>query len=101
MTFELTYFWFNLLEGIFWIFLAGLCFYTVRKYQVTDFKRLAQFTGLTLFLFGVSDFVEIYTDGFIGHDEWLFVWKALCVLCLVTSVVWYLRIRTRRGEWNE
>ena len=96
MTFELTYFWFNLLEGIFWILLSIGCLYTFFRFRHTAYEKLAVFTGVTLLLFGISDFVEIKVDGFIGHNEWLFVWKALCVSALVCSLFWYGYLRRKR-----
>lgn len=93
MSFELTYFWFNLIEGVFWIVLGLVSAYMGRKYGTRALQRLSICTCVTLLLFGISDFVEIYTDGFIGHDTWLFVWKGICVAMLIMEVLWYVRLR--------
>ena len=93
--FEHTYFLFNFFEGSFWIFLSCLCWYFGFK-KSNDFRGVAIFTAIILFIFGVSDFVEIKTDGFIDHTEWLFVWKGFCVAGLIFSTLWYFFISSKK-----
>lgn len=87
-----AYIKFNLIEGLFWIFLGILSFIAPRKFPA--FRIWAIFSGFTVLLFGISDFVEIQFGSFLEPNLWwLLVWKVLGVLGLIISVIWYLRLR--------
>jgi hypothetical protein len=86
---------FNLFEGSFWIALGLLCFYLAKKVP-EKFRTLAIFSACNLVLFGISDLVESQVGSFLESGmEWLYVWKILGVIGLVSSIVWYVVLRTR------
>ena len=63
-------------------------------------KKIAYVAVPTLFLFGVSDIVEVYTRAW-WRPFWLLLWKGLCIIVLVVCVVYYLRETLKRGDNNE
>jgi hypothetical protein len=83
---------FNLYEGLFWLALAASCLVAL-SYVPLYLKSWLYFSAGNLFLFGLSDFVEMYTGGFLHTASWLLVWKSVCVVGLVVSVVWYFYVR--------
>ena len=88
---------FNLYEGIFWLVLAGVCLAAL-QYFPKYYKTWVYFSAVNLCLFGLSDFVEIYTGGFLHTSHWLLVWKSVCVVGLVVSIVWYMCLRVRQNR---
>ena len=72
---------------------SGILFFFFAKLKNGKYKKLQIVSSGTLALFGISDFVEIYTGGFIPEPVWLLVWKVVCVLSLIVSIVWYVKIR--------
>ena len=91
-TFHLTYVAFNYLEALFWIVLGISALNAGTTFK--EFRKIALFTGINLVIFGMSDILEARLGSFFDPGrEWLFAVKALCVLGLIASVVWYLQIR--------
>ncbi|MFT7507501.1 MAG: hypothetical protein ACI92I_000656 [Acidimicrobiales bacterium] len=86
---------FNTIEGLFWILLSFIVFVGIR-FVPAAYRLLAVTTGGVFFMFGMSDFVEIYTGGFIGVAPWLLVWKIVCVTGLLFSLAWYIKLRLTR-----
>ncbi len=86
---------FNLCEGTFWILCAvGVYLYTFYTSRV--FLPWLKFSSLNLFLFGITDYVEMYTGGFLHTSHWLLYWKITHVTGLIISVGWYLFLRLKR-----
>ena len=94
----LDFYTFNLLEGIFWIALSFVVvFYTL--YELPKrYQFLASYTAATLFIFGITDFIENYVGGFVHANEWLFVGKAIVVMAQVVAVFLFIRMRLREGD---
>ncbi len=88
------YIQFNLLEGIFWIFL-GLSSIILHGLVPTIYKKLAIFSAIVLIFFGISDFIEIITNGFIPGPWWLFAWKITNVIGLIGVFIWYIKLRVK------
>ena len=53
--------------------------------------------AMTLFAFGASDWFENKTGGEWWHPWWLLLWKAICVLVLLTLGLLTIR-RSRRAN---
>ncbi len=89
---------FNLFEGLYWIILASLALFLFRWEKVPlKYKKISLIASITLFLFGISDFVEIKTLGFLGPGLWwLLLWKAGCLVALVIITVWFFRVFIKR-----
>ncbi|MFM2339432.1 MAG: hypothetical protein RLZZ360_68 [Candidatus Parcubacteria bacterium] len=86
---------FNFIEGWFWLLLGAVCLVLYRLIP-TPYRTLTLYAAFILVTFGVSDFVEAYYGSFLVPGmEWLFIWKALDVIGLISIVLWYgvLRIR--------
>jgi hypothetical protein len=58
-------------------------------------RKLGLIAALTLFAFGASDWAENATGGEWWHPWWLLLWKASCVLTLLTLGL--LAARRKRG----
>ena len=58
-------------------------------------RRQGLLAAFTLVAFGVSDWAEIKTGGEWWRPWWLLLWKAACVLILVT--LGYLAYRNQRA----
>ncbi|MEK7669462.1 MAG: hypothetical protein AAB350_02630 [Patescibacteria group bacterium] len=54
---------FNLYEAIFWI-LVGIACYFINKYLPAKYKNISLSASFVFIFFGISDFVEIKTQGF-------------------------------------
>ena len=84
---------FNFFEGLFWIAASA---YVIRK---TVHGRIGPRPGAIgaalLFLFGISDFVEI-TTGAWWRPWWLLVWKGVCLFGLIGLYVAH-RLEQRRA----
>ena len=93
--FNLDFYTFNALEGIFWIALGFVVAFFVLNGVPKQYRFLGVFTSLTLLIFGLSDFLENYVGGFVHTNEWLFLGKAICFLALCFAVVWYVRVRKK------
>ena len=80
--FDLDFYTFNTLEGIFWIALSFVVVFFVLRGVPKQYSFLGVFTAVTLLMFGLSDFLENYVGGFVHANQWLFIGKAICVLAL-------------------
>jgi hypothetical protein len=94
--FNLDFYTFNALEGIFWIALGFVVAFFVLNGVPRQYRFLGVLTSLTLLIFGLSDFLENHVGGFMHANEWLFLGKAICLLALCVAIGWYIKIR--RGE---
>lgn len=86
---------FNTYEAIFWLLTAS-CLFLFTKKMSLEYRQWLLFSALNIFIFGVTDIVEIYTGGFLHTAHWLLYWKIIHVIGLVVSIVWYLYLRLRR-----
>ena len=92
--FTIDFYTFNLLEGVFWIALAFVVVFYLLEEIPKRYQFLGAFTGATLFIFGVTDFLESYLGSAMYHPhEWLFGIKFLMVLGQLGAVIWYARLR--------
>ena len=87
MSFEV----FNFLEGIYWLTLGGLAA-AVREISPLKYKTLALFAASVFVLFGITDFIEIGTGAY-WDPWWLYAWNICCVVGLVVSLAWYVKLR--------
>ncbi len=83
---------FNFWEATFWFSCTALCIAGVRFISRRYYSWFI-FTVANIFLFGLTDIIEIYTGGFIHTARWLLVWKIVHVLGLVISIIWYIKLR--------
>lgn len=86
---------FNTYEALFWLIL-GLVIFLFKNRLSNKYRDWIIFSSINIFLFGISDIVEVYTGGFLHTTKWLFYWKAMHVIGLVVSLVWYLKIRMKK-----
>ncbi len=85
--------YFNWIEGSFWLFLSIICFLFCLKVS-KPYRQLGIFSGLILFTFGISDYLEVaYGSFLVTGMEWLFIWKLLNVIGIFIIVCWYLKLR--------
>lgn len=78
--------WFNLLEGLFWLVVAGA--FAVGACRRGS--RLALPAAALFVAFGISDWVEI-TTGAWWRPWWLLIWKGGCIAGLLLTYRLYLR----------
>ncbi len=91
--FNLDFYTFNTLEGIFWIALGFVVTFFVLRGVPKEYRFLGVFTSVTLLIFGLSDFLENYVGGFLYANHWLFLGKAICLLALCVAIGWYIKVR--------
>ena len=60
-------------------------------------RRPGLVAGTSFLLFGISDFIEIGTGSWF-RPLWLLLWKGVCVITIVSSYVWYRRLKRREGR---
>jgi hypothetical protein len=82
----------NLIEGIFWLLLGGLCvaMFVAGKWPSRWVIPLA----VLLILFGVSDLIERHTGAW-WRPWWLLLWKAVCVIGLLACALMLYRGRAK------
>ena len=87
---------FNILEGSFWIVLS-IAVLIMSNYIHEPRKQFWYLASVTLILFGVSDFFEVYMQRSFFEQglEWLLVWKIICVFIIVILFVFYIRCRLK------
>ena len=85
---------FNLLEGIFWLVLSVTSF-VLYRFLPDKFQKLSLTAGVILFLFGLSDLVEISTGGFLPGPWWLLIWKMASAIGIIGIILWYLKLRIK------
>lgn len=79
---------YNAFEAILWI-TVGIFFILRARLLEHRLRKLALTSGITFFLFGASDAVEIRTGAW-WSPWWLLIWKLTCILSFSTI---YLRFR--------
>ncbi len=86
---------FNLYESIFWIVIGIVC-YIISRYLPFKYKSILISAFLIFVLFGISDFIEIKTQGFLYPIIWwLLTWKVVGVIAIIFLIIWYLRLRLK------
>jgi hypothetical protein len=84
---------FNLVEGLWWMGLGmGLLLRTSRQ---AVSRCLISWLAVILILFGLSDFVEIFSGAW-WRPWWLAVWKAACLTTGILLLIFLLRKRRKR-----
>ena len=87
---------FNLYESIFWI-ISGITCYLAGKYLPVKYRKISVIALYIFVLFGISDLVEIKTQGFLYPLVlWLLIWKVLGVISMLTIIIWYFRLRLNK-----
>lgn len=85
----------NLAEGILWVAIALV--FLFRLSQTKQNRDLAIICVFAFMLFGVSDFIEVYTRAWYQPAA-LFILKACCI---VTFVVLYIVYRRRHKNHHD
>jgi hypothetical protein len=80
---------FNYCEAVFWAIVSLVILIGAAKTS-RRVKKIAYVAVPTLFLFGVSDIVEVFTGAW-WKPFWLLLWKGLCIIVLVSCFVYYWR----------
>lgn len=88
---------FNLIEGIFWIFLSSVSVVLSIKLD-RRYRAISITFAVALFLFGISDFVESRLGSFLEpHLWWLYVWKIILAVMFLIIIVWYFKLRLSKN----
>lgn len=85
---------FNIFEGIFWLGL-GIISLILNQTLAEKYRKLSLVSAVVFLLFGLSDFIEIKTAGFLPDSPWLLIWKVANVVGIVVVIVWYFKIRVK------
>ena len=96
---RMIHYWGNVIEGVFWIAIAGIIHGRARAETDQQLRKIAGRTTFTFFWFGVSDFIEVGTGAWY-RPIWLLLMKAACVAVLVHCFARYVR-RTRETKNKE
>src|SRR5687768_7695712 len=83
--------WANWVEAALWI-VMGIGFLAGALARASLHRRRRFFLALILIAFGVSDIVEAQTGAWY-RPLGLLIWKGICVICLLTSVMLHLKRR--------
>ena len=86
---------FNYCEAVFWVFVSLVVLIAAVKAS-RQVKRIAYVAVPTLFLFGVSDIIEVYTGAWWRPFR-LLIWKSLCIAILLICVFFYWRQKVQAG----
>jgi hypothetical protein len=87
---------FNIAEGILWIAIALILL--ARSFKPSPHRVLLIVSSGAFFLFGISDFIEVFTRAWYQPLS-LLALKATCVVTLIACFVVYRR--TLKGKkWN-
>jgi len=79
----------NYIEAGIWGVFAS--FFTQAAFKNTGQIRIQRLiAAVTFLLFGLSDIVEVQTGAW-WHPWWLFLWKSLCVISMVSLLILYWR----------
>ncbi len=87
----------NTLEAIFW---AGIgCVFIWQSLRAKDkpIRTRCRIAAVAFLLFGGSDAVEI-TTGAWWRPWWLLLWKAVCLICLVSLYLEFRLLRSPKPE---
>lgn len=79
---------FNLLEGILWISISVIM--VVRSTGHATHRTLLRVSGFAFFLFGLSDFIEIFTRAWFRPPALLML-KVACVITLMSCFIVFRR----------
>lgn len=90
MTYDFA-FCFNLIEALIW-FSISVKFATLAIKNATALKRAFIVFSLTMFLFGISDLIELFTRAWY-KPVGLFLLKASCVVSIAYCVFVFFRNR--------
>ncbi len=86
---------FNLFEGIFWILISIVLISRIRRFP--KYRDLLIVGSIAFFVFGITDFIEIYTRAW--YQPWfLLLLNAVCVITLFTCLALYFRRRKEAGS---
>lgn len=85
---------FNLSEGIFWLGLGILSIFLGHLFG-KKYHKISLAAGIIFGLFGISDFVEIGTGGFVGTHGWLLWWKIVNTVLVFALTLQYLKLRLK------
>lgn len=86
---------FNYCEAVFWVIVSLVVLIGAAK-SSRHVKKIAYVAVPTLFLFGLSDIVEVYTRAW-WRPFWLLLWKGICIAILVIGVFLYWRQKVQAG----
>ncbi len=79
---------FNLFEGIFWVSISIVLLRRIRRFP--EFKDLLIVGAVAFCVFGITDFIEIYTRAW--HRPFaLLLLNGICIITLLTCLVLYVR----------
>ena len=84
---------FNTYEAIFWIALGALSFIL---HEAVHWQARPVFLEATIWflLLGISDIVEVFTDGLFRPELWwLVLWKGVCIVGIFHVIYRYLHLR--------
>ena len=94
--FEIDFYTFSLLEGVFWIALSFVVVFYFLKEMPDKYSFLGAYTGATLFIFGITGFLETYIGEFMLYPaEWIFIMKVITVLLQVAAIYWYIHLQLK------
>ena len=91
-----THVLFNYGEAAVWV-IVGLCLLWRSRKEHSVARILGRVASLAFLAFGVSDLIETRT-GTWYEPWWLFVWKAACVVILLSCLCVYARHTRRRAN---
>lgn len=86
----------NAFELVWWP-LFGVAIAVRSRHASRPWRNLGFTTACWLILFGLSDAVELYTKAW-WNPWWLLVWKATCIIALITCAI--IRVRWLRNPWS-
>lgn len=71
----------------------GIICWFVYKYAPTHYRNISIVGLYTFILLGISDFVEIKTQGFLFPIIWwLLIWKIACLISIILLGISYVRV---------
>ena len=83
---------FNIFEGLLWVNIAA--FLAWRSFKQKEYRKLLFGSSMSFLLFGVSDFIEVYTRAWYSPPA-LFLLKAACVLSFIIHLGIYYRLKRK------
>ena len=95
----MIHYWGNIVEGVFWIGIAGVVYLRMGKETDGQMREIATRAAVAFFWFGISDFIEVRTGAWYS-PAWLLLMKVACVTILVHCLAQYAR-RNRQRKCTE